>query len=152
MITKETITGNELKTKNEAMNALIDFYNAFNHSNAEIMEQNWSNSPEISMDNPLGGIKRGWKDIKSVYDHIFDGPAEVYVEFYDYSLHVYDTVFYAVGRERGYFKINGQSIDLAIRTSRIYVKENGKWKQTHHHGSIENPELLEKYQKLVIKS
>lgn len=148
--TQEPITGSELGIDTtSAYGALVQFYNAFNYANIVLMSENWANTPDIAMDNPLGGIKRGWKDIKSVYQRIFDGKAEVHVEFYDYTIHEGIDFFYAVGRERGQFKASGQIIHLAIRTSRIYQKLDGKWKQVHHHGSIENPELLKSYQQLV---
>ena len=41
-------------------------------------------SAEIVMDNPLGGIKRGWHEVRSVYERLFSGPARVLVEFHDY--------------------------------------------------------------------
>jgi hypothetical protein len=42
-------------------------------------------------------------------------------------------------------------MSLAIRTSRIFIRSFGAWKQVHHHGSIENPDLLAKYQAAVLK-
>ena len=101
------------------------------------------------MDNPLGGIKRGWKEIQSAYERIFKGPAKVYVEFYDYTIHEAGDIFYAVGRERGEFRVPETVIKLAIRTSRIYKLIDGRWQQVHHHGSIDNPELLARYQSAV---
>jgi hypothetical protein len=41
-------------------------------------------------------------------------------------------------------------IKLAIRTSRIYKRVEDGWKQVHHHGSIEDPQLLEQYQSAVL--
>ena len=105
-------------------------------------------SDEIAMDNPLGGIKRGWDEIQSVYHRIFSGRAEVYVEFYDYTIHEASEMFYAVGRERGYFRLGGEEMTLVIRTSRIFRKD-GRWRQVHHHGSIEDAQLLAKYQAAV---
>lgn len=89
------------------------------------------------MDNPLGGIMRGWNPIRSVYKRIFEGSAWVYVAFYDCTLHETPEIFYAVGRERGHFRVDKQQMDLAIRTSRIFRKIEGRWQQVHHHGSIE---------------
>lgn len=148
--TQEPITGSEEGIKNStAWGALGQFYNAFNNSNMESMTQNWANTPDIAMDNPLGGIKRGWENIRAVYQRIFEGDADVYVEFYDYTIHERENFFYAVGRERGEFKASGRVVQLAIRTSRIYEKINGEWKQVHHHGSIDDPELLNSYQQIV---
>jgi ketosteroid isomerase-like protein len=133
------------------MKALIAFYKAFNERNMQLMEANWLLSEEVSMDNPIGGIRRGWQEIKEGYDRIFNGKASVYVEFYDYTLHTTPEMFFVTGRERGYFKTGEQSLTLAIRTSRIFVWRNGEWKQIHHHGSIDSPELLKVYQDAVKK-
>ena len=130
--------------------ALVQFYCAFNHRDMEAMEDNWAQSDEIAMDNPLGGIKRGWGEIRPVYERIFNGPAKVYVEYYDYTIHETDGMFYAVGRERGYFRLAENEVKLAIRTSRVFKKMDGRWKQVHHHGSIDDPELLAGYQTAVL--
>ena len=129
--------------------ALSEFYEAFNGADIEKMSGNWMRTPEAAMDNPLGGIKRGWDEIRPVYERIFSGPASVYVEFYDYTIHEGTDLFYAVGRERGEFRLNGITIELAIRTSRIYRRAGGSWLQVHHHGSIDDPELLSRYQNAV---
>ena len=132
--------------------ALVQFYYAFNTHSIAVMSQNWAQSDEIAMDNPLGGIKRGWDAIKPVYEKIFTGPAEVevYVEFYDYTIHETNDMFYAVGRERGSLRLGGNEVPLAIRTSRIFRKIDGRWKQVHHHGSIDDPKLLTQYQSAVL--
>ena len=147
---KTPITGQEDKTKLSATTkALSEFYDAFNSRDMEMMSENWAQFEDIVMDNPLGGIKRGWAEIRAVYERIFSGPAEVYVEYFDYTIHETAEMFYAVGRERGYFRLSGKEIQLAIRTSRIFRKINGRWRQVHHHGSIEDPQLLAKYQDAV---
>jgi len=130
--------------------ALVHFYHAFNTGNLKEIYKNWEQSDDISMDNPLGGIKRGWVEISGVYKKIFDGSAEVYVEYYDYSIHEYSDVFYAVGRERGFFQQGDTRVNLEIRTSRIFRKVGTNWKQIHHHGSIEDAELLAIYQAAVL--
>ncbi len=148
---QEPITGNESQGDlTKPYQALVQFYYAFNNASMETMSQNWHQSDDIAMDNPLGGIKRGWNEISEVYNKIFSGPAEVYVEYYDYTIHKTAEMFYAVGRERGYFKLKEEKLDLAIRTSRIFKNIGGIWKQVHHHGSIENPKLLERYQNAVM--
>ncbi len=144
------ITGQEIVSDAEsAFSALVQFYHAFNGRDIIEMALNWDHSSFISMDNPLGGIKRGWEEIKSVYERIFNGPARVYVEFCDYTIHEFSDIFFAVGREWGEFEKGGQRIKLAIRTSRIFLKYPGGWKQVHHHGSIDEPELLERYQNAI---
>ena len=145
------ITGREYRgDQSNYFQALAHFYAAFNNRNIVAMSENWAQSDDIAMDNPLGGIKRGWDGIRSVYEKLFDGPAQVYVEYYDYTIHETNEMFYAVGRERGYWRIRNNELALAIRTSRIYRKISGTWKQVHHHGSIDDPKLLAQYQSAVL--
>ena len=144
------VTGQESKVINEAHAALVRFYHAFNGRDLALMRESWLESDDIAMDNPLGGIKRSWREIGSVYEKLFSGLARVYVEFYDYSVHETPDMFYAVGRERGRFERDGETIDLAIRTSRIFRRIGGAWRQVHHHGSIDDPELLARYQRAVL--
>jgi len=129
--------------------ALVNFYQAFNARNITLMASNWLHSNKASMCNPLGGVKRGWAEIRDVYEKIFNGGAIVYVEFYDYTIHTSDSMFIAVGRERGKLTVNNETIPLAIRTSRTFIKVDRQWKQLHHHGSMDNAELLATYQDAV---
>jgi len=147
------ITGKDFTTSKADFSpihgALNQFYKAFNTGDMKLMQENWYNDENIAMDNPLGGIKRGWGEIKLVYARIFNGKAKVYVEFYDFTIIDLDGGFVAIGRERGFVEIKDKKLELAIRTSRIYKLIDGNYKQVHHHGSIENPVLLQEYQELV---
>ena len=147
------INGSEETAKliNDEVKALSLFYTAFNNRDMELMERSWLNTEEISMDNPIGGIRRGWKAIAEGYDRIFNGKAKVYVEFYDYTIHKTENMFYATGRERGTFRTDSETLELAIRTTRIFIKQEGAWRQIHHHGSIDEPALLKRYQQAVRK-
>ncbi len=145
------ITGQEdLGDVSLPFNALVQFYRAFNTRDIALMAENWAQSDEIAMDNPLGGIKRGWSEIRQVYERLFSGPAAVYVEYYDYTIHETAEMFHAVGRERGSFRVGPDEITLAIRTTRVFRKINDRWRQVHHHGSIEDPTLLARYQSAVL--
>jgi len=129
--------------------ALIRFYNAFNLRDAALMKSSWLHSNESSMNNPVGGIKRGWDEIASVYNKIFTGEAKVFVEFYDFTFYSTGVMFFVNGRERGFFEIGNKKIDLHIRTSRVFLLTPEGWKQILHHGSIDDPELLAAYQLAV---
>src|SRR5271167_1452509 len=59
----DPITGYEdLRDLTHPRHALTQFYRAFNTRDIVLMRQNWSPSDDISMNNPLGGIKRGWPE------------------------------------------------------------------------------------------
>src|ERR1022692_4916498 len=117
------VTGREYNgDQREALQALAQFCRGLNSRNIEMMQQNWANSAEIAMDNPLGGIKRGWSEIRTTYEKLFDSKGAYRFEFYDYTLHEAGVLFYVVGRERGEIDVSGQPMKLAIRTSRIFQK------------------------------
>jgi hypothetical protein len=146
----DPITGYEdLRDLTHPRHALTQFYRAFNTRDIILMRQNWSPFDDISMNSPLGGIKRGWPEIRRVYERLFFGPARVTVEFFNYSLHVSREIFYAVGRERGRFEGSVSTFDLTFRTTRIYRFLDHHWRQVHHHGSIEDPALLDRYQSII---
>jgi len=149
IIVSQEINGNEIEFTSLEHQVLSQFYKAFNTQNIKLMQENWSLENSI-MNNPLGEILRGWENISEVYKKIFFGAAEVYVEFYDYTIQTKDKMFFAAGKERGYIIKHSEKIELNIRTSRTFTNEQGIYKQVHHHGSITNPKLLDTYQKLVM--
>jgi hypothetical protein len=65
------------------------------------------------MDNPLGGITRGWPAIREVYTRIFGGPARVRVALHEATLQHHAEVFVAIGRERGELMRGGDRFDLS---------------------------------------
>ncbi|TAL76662.1 MAG: DUF4440 domain-containing protein [Beijerinckiaceae bacterium] len=146
------ITGREnCDDQRESAQALAQFYRALNSRDLELMQRNWSNSAESAMDNPLGGIKRGWTEIRPTYEKLFESKGAYRFEFYDYTMHETRDLFYVVGRERGELDVSGQPMQLAIRTSRIFRRDqDGRWSQVHHHGSIDDPQMLTAYQTAIL--
>jgi ketosteroid isomerase-like protein len=150
-LTTESITGTEAHDDTTIpIHALRLFYAALNARDLRSMQECWSSTEESSMDNPLGGIVRGWPAIAAVYSRLFNADVRYGFEFHDYSLHQLTDSFLAVGRERGWIEKEGQRLQLAFRTSRFFRLENGRWRQLHHHGSADDPNMLRSYQQLVL--
>jgi hypothetical protein len=42
------------------------------------------------------------------------------------------------------------SKERGIRTTRVFKRVNGHWRQMHHHGSFDDPNLLKNYQAAVL--
>lgn len=147
---QEPITGNEeLGDLSQPQQALAQFYRAFNTRDLKMMDENFAQSDEVAIDNPLGGIRRGADEPHKMYQGVFKSPADVHVEFWDYTIHRAGDVFWAVGRERGTY-LDGEIVkNLNVRTTRIFQMINGRWRQMHHHGSIEDAKLLGDYQSVV---
>ena len=144
------ITGNEdLGDLSQPQQALAQFYRAFNTRDIKMVDENFAHSDEVAIDNPLGGIRRGADAPHKMYEGVFKSPADVHVEFWDYTIHRAGDVFWAVGRERGTYRDGSDVKTLNIRTTRIFQFINGRWRQMHHHGSIEDAKLLADYQTAV---
>ncbi len=133
-----------------ALAALETFYFAFNNSDIAVFRRTWVADPLIRLKNPLGGVLEGIEPIAALYGNIFNGPADVWVEFWDivaYDLGETAAVF--SGRERGKFTKDGVSVDLNIRTTRVFHYVGGRWGQVHHHGSITDTDRLITYRAAV---
>ena len=66
-----------------------------------MIDANFAASDEVAIDNPLGGIPRGGDVPRKMYETVFKSPADVHVEFWNYTIDRVGDVFWAVGRERG---------------------------------------------------
>jgi ketosteroid isomerase-like protein len=106
----------------------------------------WANTEDITAENPAGGIRRGWSDLKWVYDKMLGSSAKVRAEFYDYTIHVAGDVFWSVGRERVFLNLNGEDTTLNVRITRIFRMIDGIWRLVHLHGSFEDPDMMLRYQ------
>ena len=147
---QEAITGNEeLGDLRRPQQALAQFYRAFNSRDLKMIDDNFAASDDVAIDNPLGGIRRGAGEPHKMYEGVFKSPANVHVVFWDYTIHRAGAVFWAVGRERGTYVDGGVEKNLNIRTTRIFQLIGGRWRQMHHHGSIEDAKLLGDYQNAV---
>ncbi len=136
-----------------AIACLETFYYSFNNKDLDTFKKVWLNHDLIQLNNPLGGIMRGIIPIIELYERIFNGQASVWVELTDIVVYQFGDMTVFAGREIGEFKINDETIDLQIRTTRFlgYSENEKQWFQFHHHGSIDNVDLLDRYQKAVKK-
>ncbi|HVE22341.1 MAG TPA: nuclear transport factor 2 family protein [Acidocella sp.] len=144
------ISGNEtMEDPASPIAALIAFYRAFNAGDLDGLARNWLEGGEPSMSNPVGGLRRGWPEIRDGYARLFGGVARVQVAFHDFTVHEDNGACVFVGREKGACESPSGRLALRIRTTRWFVRRNGMWRQLHHHGSIEAPALLAAYQKVI---
>ncbi len=132
-----------------AIAALETFYYSFNQKDIYVFNSVWVDQDLIQLNNPVGGIMRGKRDISNLYANIFNSSADVWVDFSDIVMYSFQDCVIFAGRENGEFRKNGKTIDLKIRTTRVFAYIQGKWGQVHHHGSIDDSALLKTYQDAV---
>ena len=133
-----------------ALAALESFYYSFNNQDLDVFARVWIADDLIRLKNPLGGILDGIDAITALYDGIYNGPADVWVEFSDIVAYLLgdDAVVFS-GREKGEFTKGGVSLPLDIRTTRVFHRFDGRWGQVHHHGSITDSAALDTYRAAV---
>ena len=147
---EKPITGEEpLTDLSQPEQALVQFYKAFNTRNIGLIDQNFATTDEVAIDNPLGGIRRGADQPHKMYQGIFASPADLHVVFWDYTIDRVGDVFWAIGRERGTYRDGDDKREINIRTSRLFRLVDGRWRQVHHHGSVDDPKALADLQNAV---
>ncbi len=131
--------------------ALDTFYHALNTRSLDLLQRTWADDPLIRLDNPLGGIVDGIAGVTALYARIFSGPVRVQVALEDIVAYATPELVVFAGREVGSYEQLGVSEPLAIRTTRIFrfLPAQGGWRQIHHHGSLDDPEQLARYQRAV---
>ncbi len=133
--------------------ALESFYYALAHRDAEVLALVWSDDDLAQLNNPLGGILRGGQAIVDLYRRIFSGRARLDIEFGDFVQYLGEDHALVAGRESGTYTMEGSApVQLSIRTSRYfrYDSDRGRWRQFHHHGSIDVPAALAAYQEAIL--
>jgi ketosteroid isomerase-like protein len=131
--------------------ALDTFYHALNTRSLNLLLRTWADDPLVQLDNPLGGIVRGLAGVAALYGRILSGPVRAQVTLEDIVAYVTPELLVFAGREVGSYEQSGVSEPLAIRTSRIFrfLPAQGGWRQIHHHGSLDDPDQLARYQRAV---
>ncbi|RKN43012.1 YybH family protein [Streptomyces hoynatensis] len=130
--------------------ALETFYYSLNNGDLDALGADWSAHPLAQLNNPVGGILRGGDAIADLYARIFHGPVTVRVTFGDAVAYLGERHAVFAGRETGsYTTADGTTTPLDIRTSRYFRYEEGRWRQYHHHGSIDDPDALRAYQRAI---
>lgn len=130
--------------------ALETLYYAINHRILSLFRQLWVDDPFSQVDNPVGGIARGTGEIAALYARIFNGAVRVKVELGDVVRYATPEIVIFTGREHGTFESDGRVEPLEIRTTRAFRYVDGLgWRQMHHHGSIDQADVLARYQTAV---
>ncbi|GLY90395.1 YybH family protein [Actinoallomurus iriomotensis] len=135
-----------------AVAALETFYYALNNADADTLAEVWSDDELAQLDNPVGGIIRSGAAIAGLYRRIFASGMDLSVTFTDAATYLTaDTAVFA-GRERcEYTEPERGRVPVEFRTSRFFawVPDDGRWRQIHHHGSVDDPDALRAYQAAV---
>ncbi len=122
----------------DPLQALAQFYRAFNTRDVDLMDRSWEHSPDVVVISPLVGLIRGWPTIRSAYVRAFREPGGPVTEFFDYAIQGSGDLCLLVGRERGSAKVGGKTVPLTGRATNVLRRaKDGCWKLVHHHISLD---------------
>ncbi len=128
----------EISNLRDPVQALAQFYRAFNARDVDLMDRIWEHSPDIVVVSPLIGLLRGWPAIRSAYERAFREQGGPQTEFFDYTVQASGDLCLVVGRERGNATVGGKTVRLTGRATNVLRRaENGTWKMVHHHISLD---------------
>lgn len=147
MANLNSVRGGELAhPTTEPVGALIEFYQAFNEQSLSLLELNWLDSDETSINSPFGGMARGWTKISGVYHRMFRLTAKPSLELLDYTIRETGDAFLCFGEEAIRFQRNGAVVEVRSQSSRWFTRAYGRWRQLHYHGSVDEPAHLQELQ------
>ncbi len=130
----------EIGDLRDPLQALAQFYRAFNTRDVELMERSWEQSPDVVVISPLVGLLRGWSTIRSAYERAFREQGGPQTEFFDYTVLASGDLCLVVGRERGNATVGGKTVRLTGRATNVLRRgKDGTWKMAHHHISLDRP-------------
>ncbi len=122
----------------DPVQALAQFYRAFNTRDVDLMDRSWDHSPDTVVVSPLVGLLRGWPTIRSAYELAFHERGGPVTEFFDYTLQASGELCLAVGRERAHVTVDGRSVRVTgCATNVLRRSKDGTWKLVHHHISLD---------------
>jgi ketosteroid isomerase-like protein len=135
-----------------ALAALETFYRALNHADLDLLTATWADDPLAQLDNPVGGILRGRAAVTELYARIFAGGLDVRVTFTDAVRFTVDDAVVVTGREVGSYAGATGRVPISIRTTRVLGRTAQGWRLVHHHGSLDDAEVLAAYRRAALGS
>ena len=98
------------------------------------MQQVWSHAEDVSYMGPMGGYQTGWEQVSKMWQAQAELKLGGEVEPHDVHFTVGSEIAIAQGYEIGKnISKAGASVDVKLRATNIYRKENGVWKMIGHH-------------------
>lgn len=126
--------------KREIEHATARFYESLNSmftGDTSAMEQVWSHSNDVTYMGPDGGIEIGWKQVEAKWET--QARLKLGGEVVADGIHVTLAGEMAVVqcRELGHnLDAQGRPLQVSIRATNVFRKENGTWKMVGHHTDL----------------
>ena len=117
---------------NDEKRAVLDvnraFYEAFIHADYQAMESLWAQQHDVAVVHPGWSPLHGRNAVMDTWRRILTGAAQA-------DLNCSEAVVYFQG-EAAFVVCIERIPGAEVAATNIFVRENGGWKMTHHHGGL----------------
>ena len=129
-----------MNPEEEVREASDRFYAALNSvfaGDIAPMENIWSHGPDVMIMHPLGGRQLGWAQVRESWEQVAGAISSGQVTATGLRISMRGDVAFTICVERGQVDVGGKTIEVNIRGTGIYRRENGEWKKVFHHTDID---------------
>ncbi len=120
--------------------ASAQFYTSLNAmftGNAEPMLKIWSHADDVTYLGPAGGIQSGWNAVRDAWETQAALNLGGKVEPSELQVIVGNDLAFTQCYEKGSnLDAQGRPVEVSIRATNVYRKENGQWKMIGHHTDL----------------
>ncbi len=120
--------------------ATAQFYASLNTmftGNAGPMQEVWSHADDVTYMGPDGGFKVGWNEVRAIWEAQAALKLGGKVEPSEMRVTVGNDLAFTQCFERGNnLDAQGRTMQVSIRATNMFRKENGTWKMIGHHTDL----------------
>ena len=124
----------------EVKQAVSQFYVALNEmfkGNVEPMKDVWSHADDVTYMGPTGGIKISWKQVLADWEAQAAMKLGGTVKPENMTITVGNNLAFTTNYEKGSNRnADGKTVEVSIRATNTFRKEDGKWKMIGHHTDL----------------
>ena len=126
--------------ENAVTQAVSQFYVALNEmfkGNVEPIKEVWSHAGDVTYMGPTGGIKIGWQQVLADWETQAAMKLGGTVKPENMTITVGNNLAFTINYEKGSnVDSEGKPIEISIRATNTFRKEDGKWKMIGHHTDL----------------
>jgi len=111
------------------------FYRAFEKKDIAAMSSVWSQGTGSLCVHPGRKVLRGWKEIRTSWEKIFDNTPYIEINIDILTTEVTENVAYIVLIENILQVLGGKRIEAQSMATNVFQHLGGQWYLVHHHGS-----------------
>lgn len=128
-MTLEEKAAEELKKTNR------EFYKAFESLSIEAMAEVWAHSDRVKCIHPGWELLMGWPAVQDSWEVIFNNANYMQFTITDVDVAVVGNWGWVTCLENIVSVVGGHVTEGKVQATNIFVRDGGRWKMVHHHGS-----------------